>query len=113
MLLLAYKNPCHCWLTRVCCHTLTKPDYLVPLQNSTPHSVQILIPEDFLCPAWDSIISKALTDQDRCKTGELSFSRELSLDIRDFRTSCWLPVLKLAQTSSGKAGWELFHAVGA
>ena len=33
---LTYKNPCHCWLTRVCCYTLTKPDYLAPLQNSTP-----------------------------------------------------------------------------
>ncbi len=37
LLPLTYKNPCHCWLTRVCCHTLTKPDYdyLAPLQNST------------------------------------------------------------------------------
>ena len=31
-----YKNPCSCWPTRVCCHTLTKPDCLAPLQNSTP-----------------------------------------------------------------------------
>ena len=35
LLLLTYKNPCCHWPTRVCCHTLTKPDYLVPLQNST------------------------------------------------------------------------------
>ncbi len=35
LLLLTYKNPCHHWLTRVCCHTLTKPDCLAPLQNST------------------------------------------------------------------------------
>ena len=35
LLPLTYKNPCHCWLTRVCCHTLTKPDCLAPLQNST------------------------------------------------------------------------------
>ncbi len=27
--------PLHRWLTRVCCHTLTKPDCLAPLQNST------------------------------------------------------------------------------
>ncbi len=33
---LPYKNPCHRWPTRVSCHTLTKPDYLAPLQNSTP-----------------------------------------------------------------------------
>ena len=35
LLLLPYKNPCHPWPTRVCCHTLTKPDCLAPLQNST------------------------------------------------------------------------------
>ncbi len=35
LLPLTYKNPCYCWLTRVCCHTLIKPDCLAPLQNST------------------------------------------------------------------------------
>ncbi len=30
-----YKSPCSYWPTRVCCHTLTKPDCLAPLQNST------------------------------------------------------------------------------
>ncbi len=30
-----YKNPCSRWPTIVCCHTLTKPDCLAPLQNST------------------------------------------------------------------------------
>ena len=34
LLLLPYKRPCHCWPTRVCCHTLT-PDWLPStLKNS-------------------------------------------------------------------------------
>ena len=28
-----YKNPCRPWPTRVCCHTLTKPDCLAPLRT--------------------------------------------------------------------------------
>ena len=32
-LVLPYKNPCHCWPTRVCCPTLTKTDYLAPLRT--------------------------------------------------------------------------------
>ena len=32
-LLLTYKNPCHCWRTRVCCYTLTNPDYLAPFRT--------------------------------------------------------------------------------
>ena len=33
LLPLTYKNPCHCWPTRVCCHTLTKPDCLAPYRT--------------------------------------------------------------------------------
>ncbi len=43
-LLLTYNYPCHCWPTRVCCHTLTKPDYLAPLQNSTVLAYQSMLP---------------------------------------------------------------------
>ncbi len=32
------------WPTRVCCHTLTKPDCLAPLQNSTKHSITKIAP---------------------------------------------------------------------
>ncbi len=54
LLPLTYKNPCHDWLTRVCCHTLTKPDYLTPLQNSTvrpPVPIKLWYQSTVVC-AW-------------------------------------------------------------
>ncbi len=45
-LLPPYKNPCHCWPLRVCCHTLT-PDWLpAPLRTRQASLIQLMICSD-------------------------------------------------------------------